>query len=35
MGGWVGARIALSISATALRIVVVVVGLVTVVKLLV
>ena len=35
MGGWVGARIALSIPATALRIVVVVVGLVTVVKLLV
>ncbi len=35
VGGWVGARIALSIPATALRIVVVVVGLATVVKLLV
>ena len=34
-GGWIGARIALSISATALRVVVVVVGLATVVKLLV
>jgi len=34
-GGWIGARIALSIPATALRIVVVVVGLATVVKLLV
>jgi uncharacterized membrane protein YfcA len=35
MGGWIGARIALSIPATALRIVVVAVGLATVVKLLV
>jgi uncharacterized membrane protein YfcA len=35
VGGWIGARIALSIPATALRIVVVVVGLATVVKLLV
>jgi uncharacterized protein len=34
-GGWIGARIALSIPATALRIVVIVVGLATVVKLLV
>jgi uncharacterized membrane protein YfcA len=35
VGGWIGARVALSIPATALRIVVVVVGLATVVKLLV
>ena len=35
VGGWVGARVALSIPATALRIVVVAVGLATVVKLLV
>jgi hypothetical protein len=35
VGGWVGARVALAIPATALRIVVVLVGLVTVVKLLV
>jgi hypothetical protein len=35
VGGWIGARIALSIPAMALRIVVVVIGLVTVVKLLV
>jgi uncharacterized protein len=35
VGGWLGARVALSISATALRIVVVAVGLATVVKLLV
>jgi uncharacterized protein len=35
IGGWIGARVALSISATALRIVVVAVGLATVVKLLV
>src|SRR6202789_2492609 len=35
VGGWIGARIALSIPATALRIVVVAVGLATVVKLLV
>jgi uncharacterized protein len=35
VGGWIGARVALAISATALRVVVVVVGLATVVKLLV
>jgi uncharacterized membrane protein YfcA len=35
IGGWIGARVALSIPATALRIVVVAVGLATVVKLLV
>ena len=35
VGGWIGARVALSISATALRVVVVAVGLATVVKLLV
>jgi uncharacterized membrane protein YfcA len=35
VGGWIGARVALSIPAVALRIVVVVVGLATVVKLLV
>jgi uncharacterized membrane protein YfcA len=35
VGGWVGARVAVSIPATALRVVVVVIGLVTTVKLLV
>jgi uncharacterized protein len=35
VGGWVGARVALSIPAWALRVVVVIIGLVTVVKLLV
>jgi hypothetical protein len=34
VGGWIGARIALSIPAAALRVVVVLVGLATVVKLL-
>ena len=35
VGGWIGARVALAISATTLRVVVVVIGLATVVKLLV
>jgi uncharacterized protein len=35
VGGWIGARVALSISATALRVVVVLVGLGTAIKLLV